>query len=458
MISETVMVKWNGFTRKWYEEKGYIWTKQNDEFECPVEDLPPGSTAKVLVDCDYKEEGCKGIHNKPYRQYTEDKERGFGNCCTNKKCGAAKSKEIWLEKYGVDNIQKLDEYKIESRERQLRPFSLIVDCANKKGLILLTTEDEYKSLKEDNRKSRVRFICPNHIEIGEQSTIVEVFLKNKGCCLYGKGELTGEARRLDGEIVYQAFIDKGMIPKFNPEDYENNSVPLPYLCPEHLDKGIQYKSYGNLFTNKHKCYYCGKESTGDKLRADKDDILDYYISRNLIVEDINEYENKDKPIHFRCPNHIKYLQQVSYSGLKNTQEPCLYCRIEKSLSNLNKRLRSWITKWVKQSKINCNYKCIFTGSKQYDVHHLKSYNEIIKEALKELNYDLKSEYLSEEFINIKNKVVELHNNYPLGVCITNKIHILFHQLYTKEASIDDFYEFKKRYELGEFNELLKEVG
>lgn len=458
LISKTVEVRWNPYTTKWYKEKGYTYTKQGEFFECKVEDLQSTSTVKVLVDCDYKKDGCLGIHNKPYRQYTEDLENGLGNCCINKKCGAAKTKEIWLNKYGVDNIQKLDEYKTKLREKKIRPFSLIIECANKKDLILLTTENDYKSFKNDNHKSTVRFICPKHIEVGEQSTLVEVFLKNKGCCLYGRGELIGEAHKLDGERVYQDFIDKGLIPKFHPEDYKNNSIPLPYLCPEHLDEGVQYKPYGNLFTHKHKCYYCGIESTKNILKADNEKILNYYLLRSLIVEDINEYKNKDKPIGFRCPKHIEFLQKVSYGGLKNTKEPCIYCRLENSLSKLNRRLRSCITQWLKNSKISCGYKCILTGNNKFDVHHLKSFNEIIKESLIELNYELKDKYTGEEFVNIKNKVVELHNKYPLGVCISNDIHILFHQLYSKEATVTNFYEFKERYNNGEFNEILKEVG
>jgi len=447
LISKTAIVTMNPFTKKWYDEKGYPWTKQGNLFEVKVEVLPPGSTAKVLVNCDYKKEGCKGVHNKPYRQYIEDKERGYGNCCTNKKCGAAKTKDIMLDEHGVDNIQKLDSYKVASRKRQQKPFQLIIDQAKKKDLILLTTEEEY-----DNKYTRIRFIC------GIQSTPAEVFLKNKGCCEYGKGELCAESSRLDGNIVYQAFIDKGLIPKFKSEDYEKNSIPLPYLCPEHLDKGIQYKAYANLFTNTYKCYYCSKEAMKEQLRTDEQIVFDYFEQRGLIILDGEQYKNKDTNIKYRCKLHSEYIQETSYSGLQNTKEPCDYCRAEKSLSKLNRRLRSSINKWRTQSKKNCNNKCIFTGSKTFDIHHLKSYNEIIKEALNELGYNIKDKYSGEEIINIRNKVIELHNKYPLGVCIHNLIHTLFHQLYSKESTIEDFEEFKIRYNLGEFKEILKSIS
>ena len=455
LISKTAMVRWNSFTTKWYLEKGYPKIKQGDYFQCKIEDLPLGSTTKVLVECDYKKDGCKGIHEKPYRQYTEDKENGLGNCCTNKKCGAYKTKDILMNKYGVDNIQKLDEYKIASRERQQRPFKLIVDQAEEKNLVLLTTEDEYNNREFDDTKSRIRFICNNHLEHGEQNTSTEVFLKNKGCCFHGKYELSAESTRHDGNIVCQAFIDKGLYPKFKPEEYKKNDQSLPFICPEHLDKDIQFTSYVVLKSTPHKCYYCGKKSAADQLRLEESFVFDYYHNRGLIVGENQNYEGVNTHIKFECPNHLGIIQEVTYHSLMNTKQPCELCRAEESLKNLNRRLRSSINSWRKQSELNCNYECIFTRNKKYDVHHLKAFNEIITEALDILKYKIKQKYNGDEFIKIRDKVFELHNTYPLGLCISNNIHMLFHQLYSKNASFEDFYEFRKRYDLGEFKNVLK---
>jgi len=453
MTSKTVMVRWNGFTTKWYLEKGYSKIKQGDYFECRVEDLPPGSTAKVLVDCDYKKDGCKGIHEKPYRQYTEDEENGLGNCCTNKKCGAYKTKDIMMNTYGVDNIQKLDEYKIASRERQQKPFQLMINQAINKNLILITKRYEY-----ENKKSRIKFICLAHLEYDIQETNAETFLNNKGCCFYGKYELSAESTRNDGNEVYKAFVDKGLIPKFEPEEYRKNIQMLPFICPEHLDKGVQHRSYVKLLDSDHKCNYCAYEFTASQLRHEKSFIFDYFKNRGLKVCENQLYGGVHTHIEFECPNHLGTIQKVTYHSLMNTKQPCELCRAEESLKNLNRRLRSSINSWRKQSKLNGNNECIFTGNKQYDIHHLKAFNEIITEALDILSYEIKQKYNGDEFIKIRDKVIELHNKYPIGICISNNIHILFHQLYSKNASIEDFYEFKLRYELGEFKSILEEVS
>lgn len=38
-LKQKVTVKWNGNTRKWYESKGYVFSKINDNFEVLCEDL-----------------------------------------------------------------------------------------------------------------------------------------------------------------------------------------------------------------------------------------------------------------------------------------------------------------------------------------------------------------------------------------------------------------------------------
>jgi len=59
------MIKWHSKTKKWYVNKGYKFTKMNDEFEAKVEDLSDGSNVFVTVECD----GCKNIIDIKYQNY-----------------------------------------------------------------------------------------------------------------------------------------------------------------------------------------------------------------------------------------------------------------------------------------------------------------------------------------------------------------------------------------------------
>lgn len=413
MIVENIaMVKWNGFIKKWYEEKGYIWTKINDLFECKVEDLQINSTVKVKTKCDY----CGSYYYPEYRRILKARSVINKDCCCSRLCMVNKSREVSLKIYGVDSYKKLNSSKQYLRKLFQIPFEEVNNYCLNKGLILLTNKKEY-----ENEKSVLHIICSNHKEKGMQETNFANIKRIKSCCNYGGVDLTATSRRLNGNDVYQEFINRGLIPLFKFEDYKNNSTPLPFLCPDHLIKGIQYKNYANLFHTSHKCYYCGRESANEKLRTDKDEVFEYFNSKNLIVENIDIYENKDVPIEFRCKTHINDIQIISYRGLKLTKQPCVFCREENNISILNKRMRSNLSKWKKDSKKLYNNKCIFTNSQNIEVHHLVSFNSIIREALDLLGLNLSNKYSGEEYINIKNTIIKLHGNYPLGVCLDKKI-------------------------------------
>lgn len=70
LISTIVVIKWNSNNKKWYESKGYIYTKMKDEFDVCVEDLPSGSGARVDVECDnvHCQELLKNIRWVDYSQ------------------------------------------------------------------------------------------------------------------------------------------------------------------------------------------------------------------------------------------------------------------------------------------------------------------------------------------------------------------------------------------------------
>lgn len=65
ILPQKVKIKWTGNTRKHYESKGYIYTKNLDEFDVAVEDLTNGSMTMVNVKCDY----CNNIVSMAYKEY-----------------------------------------------------------------------------------------------------------------------------------------------------------------------------------------------------------------------------------------------------------------------------------------------------------------------------------------------------------------------------------------------------
>ena len=83
----------------------------------------------------------------------------------------------------------------------------------------------------------------------------------------------------------------------------------------------------------------------------------------------------------------------------------------------------------------CNYQCILTGSKDFVIHHQYGFNKILEECFRliekeiELTSDNPSDYTKEQLDRMIEIFKEVHSKYPLGVCIRNDIHRLFHRIY-----------------------------
>lgn len=127
--------------------------------------------------------------------------------------------------------------------------------------------------------------------------------------------------------------------------------------------------------------------------------------------------------------------------------------------NLSKMLRGQIWQWKDKSMEKCNYQCIFTGSKRYIIHHLVSFNTILKETFDDLSSQgkLKGDKLQDYTIDELNYIIELfkkhHEQYPLGVCIRNDIHNLFHSIYGSGGNtIEQWKKFKENYFNHKFEE------
>lgn len=99
LLTESVKIKWNGNSRKHYENLGYKWTKLNDEFIVNVYELTPCSVIKVEVKCD----GCGKIIPLKWEDYLRRvKEDGKYYCkkCASQLYGARKIQETMLRNSG----------------------------------------------------------------------------------------------------------------------------------------------------------------------------------------------------------------------------------------------------------------------------------------------------------------------------------------------------------------------
>lgn len=447
LLSKTVKVRWNGYTRKWYEDKGYIWNKQNDLFECKIEDIMETSTIKILIKCDY----CGEEFMKSYRKYIKGRKTIKKDCCGNHRCINRKTAECNLINYGVENNNQRPEVKHKGKATKKTSFQKIKKDFDDKSLILLSPYSDY-----ENDRSELKFICKKHEHKGVQFTSYSNVKRNKHCCKYGGDEANTNALRIDGVEVYNKFIEKGLVPLFYPSDYNDNSQNLPYKCPNHLNEGIQYRSYSTLLVSEG-CAICAKERCANALKLDMHIVIEEFSKKGLTLLS-KEYRNKDEKLEYECNEHRGYVQMIRFGSLKKTKIPCRICREEKYLTNLSSKVRATLGWWKKYSKKVFSNTCILTGIKgDIEVHHQKQLDTIIKEALVELNLELSDKYDGRDLIRIKEKVTKMHKKLPIGICLNKDLHILFHIKYgKKECEKCDFDEFIERYFMGEFDVELRE--
>lgn len=141
ILTEYVETFWNSKTKKYYEEKGYIYTKIGDPFLVSVWDLKKHSRAVIKYKCDYcgKEfEAIWGTHYKTHAIIDKD-------CCNNPECTGKKAKEAMLKKHGVKYCMQIKEVKEKQEQTCLEKYGAINPFASEqiKEKIYQTNYEKY---------------------------------------------------------------------------------------------------------------------------------------------------------------------------------------------------------------------------------------------------------------------------------------------------------------------------
>lgn len=123
-------------------------------------------------------------------------------------------------------------------------------------------------------------------------------------------------RKIDLELVKKEFEERGYI--LVSTEYINNSQKLQYLCPLHLDKGIQEITFAN-FTKGKGCPYCAKR----KRRTQEEYIQDLTICKPTI-EALGEYKNLKTKILHRC-KICGYEWEALPDNMLHTDNGCPKC-------------------------------------------------------------------------------------------------------------------------------------
>ncbi|TVY09988.1 DUF7487 domain-containing protein [Paenibacillus cremeus] len=204
ILPQMVEVKWSGKIKTHFIEKGYEFTKLFDEFSVYILDLPRGSSKEIELICDYcLEDGIVLAFSRPYCHFVQSREISNKDCC--RKCSSKKVAENTLAKYGVKNVNQLDEIKEKKKHINLERY----------GVEHYTQTEDYK---EKVKKTNIeKYGVPYHI----QSIEVRNRISKSNIDKYG---------------VENVFANKEIIGKIKESNLKNHGFDNPMKNPEIVQK------------------------------------------------------------------------------------------------------------------------------------------------------------------------------------------------------------------------------
>lgn len=221
--NQKVKIKWNGQTKKYWEDKGYSYTKTGQYFEVDVKDIPSKSAVKVKVCCDY----CGKIFEVPMYSYSASSKKGKISCA---KCKGKKIKETNLEKYGAENVMQIPEFHEKMKSKMVELYGVEHPSQNKE-LHNRALQKYNAEIAVKNRKKT----CLENYGVDNPAKLPEVIEKAKRTCelRYGgaSSQCSQEIRQKslltmkDGNLISTSKPERQMVQKLNELYGEDNCYP-----------------------------------------------------------------------------------------------------------------------------------------------------------------------------------------------------------------------------------------
>lgn len=228
--NQIVKMRWSRGTKRHYESKGYVFTRDGDTFDVFARDLTHGSKMRTIATCDYCGKEYTPIFDNLMRSRKVVNKDACSDCLLQKK---------------HDVVHK------KNAERLLGSARIICE---ENGYELLTTEDEYI-----DSHMTVKIKCDKH---GVQDVNLWALLSNNAGCKECAREITAMKNSLNCDDVERYINSINDNKLLNKEDYKTRKMHnLQVRC-----------SCGNVYTTSlacfilgvHQCYSCScKESVGE---------------------------------------------------------------------------------------------------------------------------------------------------------------------------------------------------
>ena len=253
-LNQEVVVKWNNYTKKYYESLGYQFTNIGDAFMIKAFELQNNSAVEVKVVCDE----CGKTFDRKYKDYNKIISNNNGKyickSCTTK---IRNKKENPKEKF----------------------FNVFLEFCKRNNYEPISTIDDY-----ENAKSKLYYVCPFHGE--KHITYDSITDTNVGCreCSY---KVIGAKQMLPISKVKKIVEGNGNT-LLNPNDYINmNEKNLLIKC------GICNKTFTTSLSSQvnsnGSCIECSHIKTAEHLTLSSEYLDDLYNSESIVLLNSNEY-------------------------------------------------------------------------------------------------------------------------------------------------------------------------
>lgn len=393
LITKTIMMKWNGRTKQYYESKGYLFTKIGDEFEIKVEDLTNGSSIKVEVQCDDCNKKYFTIWGDYKKSVNADNEI-YCLKCVRKLYGGENSRKARLKngisfyEWCISNNKQdiLDRWDYELNKCSPSEISFSSIGFNKQGYY---------------------FKCPRGIHNSELQNITRL---TSGQNYTIKCHQCNSFAQWGIDNVCSDFLEKYWDYEkniVNPFEIEHGNRQKVFIKCQEKNYHESYRIKCVHFTNGSRCPCC--KCNGGKIHI-LDSLGTLYPQVLKIWSDKNEkspYDyspNSGEKVWWKCPNgkYEDYLRNIDCSNFSDFR--CPDCQFSKG----EKRIEDWL---MNNSYIEIN---------RYDYNELNNHTkQLFKYFIPQLTFTdllgLKNGLLSYDFyLPTYNLLIEYQGEYHDG--------------------------------------------
>lgn len=468
LVSKEVEVKINKKNIEWYRSKG-IDCELKDIVAVNVKELVPNSKIEVEYVCD----GCNEVSRLPFASFNRRQSINKKTYC--KKC----SNEIRIKKKTERYIVK-DGFKVcnECERRLLANTDYYHQATKSKdgfsnkckecvggnftNKLTYIPKEGYKFCVKCNREFpiNIKYFPPDKMcKDGFRNVCRECgkdghFMKDD----YVKNKYWTEEEKEILKEVYPHYTNEELIKLYFPDATKRGLESQAYAIGSEnkTDKTIRrgYDSAAEKKSGENSHLY-GKPRSEETIKKFKKSIREYYSKNDGWWLGKKRSEKQKKQLSERMKGNWSGDTNPRYNNPLKGKDNGNW---KGGLTPLYHELRSEITDWKNKSMEKCNYKCVLTFKNFDNIHHLYPFKNIVDEVFDLLEIDKRQQvkdYSEEEFSKIREKLIELHDFYGEGVCISKELHKIFHDVYGyKDNTPEQFYEFEKRYKNSEFDNLM----